>query len=133
MTQETFSAGQRSLNEVKEFFEAWRQNRKKRRPIPEELWEAATGLSKKYSLHQISKALRLNHTALKKKVHPENASAPKEPRSAFVELKVPRPPEMAECIIEMEDGAGGKMRMRFHGHTDFNLLELGKAFWRKGI
>jgi hypothetical protein len=133
MIQANFSAEQRSLSEVKELIEAWRQNRLKRRPMPEELWEAAAGLSKEYSLHQISKALRLNHTALKKRVLPDKASAPKEPIPMFIELEVPREPVMAECIIEMQDGAGGKMRMQFRGHTDFDLLELGNAFWRKGI
>jgi hypothetical protein len=39
---------------------------------------------------------------------------------------------MSECIVEMEDGRGGKMRMRFYGKTDFDLLELGKVFWSKG-
>lgn len=58
MTQANFSAEQRSLSEVKELIEAWRQNREKRRAMPEELWEAAAGLSEKYSLHQILKALR---------------------------------------------------------------------------
>jgi hypothetical protein len=133
MRQETISAEQSSLSEVKELIETWRQNRERRRPMPEKLWEAAAGLSENHTLHQISKALRLNHTALKMRVHPEKASAPKAPMPTFIELEVPRRPEMAECIIEMEDGAGGKMRMQFRGHTDFDLLELGKAFWRKGL
>ena len=132
MTETHISAEQRSLSEVKDLFEVWRQNREKRRPMPEELWEAAVSLSEKHSLHQISKALRLNHTALKMRVCPEKASTPKQPISTFIELEVPRETVMAECVIEMEDGAGGKMRMQFRGKTDFDLLELGKAFWRKG-
>lgn len=133
MRQKSFSAKQRSLSEVKERIEAWRQNRKKRRPMPEELWEQAAGLSEEYSLHEISKALRLNHSALKKRVQPERASAQKELIPTFIELEVPRAPVIAECIIEMQDGAGGMMRMQIRGKTDLDLLELGKAFWRRGI
>jgi hypothetical protein len=32
----------------------------------------------------------------------------------------------------MEDGSGSIMRMSFKGQADLDLLELGKAFWRKG-
>lgn len=133
MTQTGVSARQPSLEAVNELIEAWRRDRKKRRPMPEELWEAAASLSEKYSLHQISKALGLNHTTLKKRVHPDRAPVQKEQIPTFIELGMQPVPMIAECIIEMEDGAGAKMRMQFRGKTDFNLLELGKAFWRKGI
>ena len=127
MTQASISARQPSLEAVNELIEAWRRDRKKRRPMPEELWEAAARLSEKYSLHQISRALGLNHSALKKRVHPDRAPVKKEQIQTFIELGMQPVPMMAECIIEMEDGVGAKMRMQFRGKTDFNLLELGKA------
>ena len=51
---------------------------------------------------------------------------------SFVELNFEHSPLVSECIVEMEDRAGAKMRMCFKGKMDFDLLELGKAFWRKG-
>ena len=38
----------------------------------------------------------------------------------------------SECIIEMENAYGSKMRMSFKGRADLDLLELGKSFWSKG-
>jgi hypothetical protein len=32
----------------------------------------------------------------------------------------------------MEDAYGSKMRMSLRGHSDLDLLELGKAFLSKG-
>lgn len=132
MTNEDVAAPELSLNEVKERIEAWRNSRTTRRPMPEELWAAAANLSKQYSIHQIVKALRLNYSALRQRVHPDDPPGGKKQLPAFIELGIGKAPSMSECIVEMEDGRGGKMRMRFYGKTDFDLLELGKAFWSKG-
>ena len=134
MTQENSSAQVPTLDEVMERIEEWRNNPKSPRRMPEDLWEAAANLSKEYSIHRISKALRLNYPALKKRIHPEEKkrSASKEQTPTFIELGIAQPSSISECIIEMEDGSGAKMRMHFRGKTDFDLLELGRAFWRKG-
>ena len=34
-----------------------------------------------------------------------------------------------ECIIEMEDGSGAKMKMAFRGQMNLDLIELSKTFW----
>lgn len=52
---------------------------------------------------------------------------------SFVELNFEQSPLVSECIVEMEDSFGAKMRMCFKGKTDFDLLEHGKTFWRKGV
>ena len=50
-----------ALKKVQAEFENWRKTRKSRGFIPEALWGAAISLAGPYSLHQISKGLRLNH------------------------------------------------------------------------
>ena len=55
------------LEQVRQQFEAWRQSRKKRTAIPQHLWTAAVGLTERYSICHVSKALGLNYTALKSK------------------------------------------------------------------
>ena len=58
---------QPTLEEVEKQFKNWRRRRKNRRAeIPLTLWEAAASLSGQYSVHEISKSLHLNHTALRK-------------------------------------------------------------------
>jgi hypothetical protein len=121
-----------TLTQLSEQIERWRQTRKSRRPMPEQLWQAAAELSKQSSINKVSKALGLNYTALKKRVYPQdkpvNAPAP----SPFIELGFEhQAAPVAECIVEMEDGCGAKMKMHFRGKTDLDLVQLGKAFWTK--
>ena len=69
MVQKKISHSNLTLGEVKEQFKLWRKTRKSPKPIPRELWDAAAKLSETYSINQISKALCLNHTSLKERVH----------------------------------------------------------------
>lgn len=92
---------QPTLEEVQKEFENWRRRRKNRRAqIPSTLWEAAASLSGQYSVHEISKRLHLNHTALMDRIAGE-AIKPQVP--AFVELDMISSRTAAgECIIEIE-------------------------------
>jgi hypothetical protein len=122
-----------NLEEVREQFEHWRRSREKRSVIPDALWQAAILLFPKYSFCQISKALRLNYTDLKHRVEAHRSTFEQSavPEPAFVELDLSGPIRPAECIVEMEDQKGAKMRMHFKGEAGLDLLELGKAFWSK--
>lgn len=120
------------LEEVKQLFKAWRKTKTARERIPKSLWQAAVDLVRKeeHSLFKIAKALHLNHTDFKKQVHKKlPVPIPSEPATTFIELDPSV--SVSECVIEMEDVSGAKMRMCFRGKTDFDLLELGKSFWSK--
>ena len=132
MTQKKHAALSQSLSQVKEQFKTWRQTRKSPRPIPAELWAAATGLSAKHSISQISKELALDYTSLKNRVAVKKKTGVAKVSAAdFIELNLEPPAVVSECIVEMQDIRGAKMRMHFRGKTDFDLLELAKAFWSK--
>ena len=122
-----------TLEEVREQFKHWRSSREKRSMSPEALWQAAILFFPKYSFCQISKTLRLNYTDLKHRVEAHRTTFEQSavPEPAFVELGLSGPIHPAECIVEMEDQKGAKMRMHFKGEAGLDLLELGKAFWRK--
>ena len=123
-----------TISEVKEQFKIWRKTRKSPRPIPEKLWAAAVSLTANHCLSQISKELVVDYTALKKRVPIKNKdSAVKMNSSGFIEVNLEPPAAVSECIVEMQDIGGAKMRMHFRGKTDFDLLELAKAFWRKKL
>ncbi len=135
MDNETRLALPSPLESVQYQFEKWRESKKSpREPIPEYLWEAAARLENDYPLSRISKILRLNHTDLKNRISGQKPNRPeKEPSSPlFVELDCLQPFTASECLIEMEDASGSKMRMSFKGQADLDLLEFGKVFWRKG-
>ena len=163
MSHESNNVLESPLELVKYRFEQWRERKMNRRErIPEELWSAALGLLNRYSVNQISLALRLNYNDVKKRIpaclhetaNREQAvfSKRKQLSSAdFVELDwqsgLSAPlstclserdqlqsgkAQAGECVIEMEDAYGSKMRMSFSGRADLDLLEIGKAFWSKG-
>jgi hypothetical protein len=122
-----------SLSEVKEQFKTWRRTRKSLRPIPEKLWAAAVKLTAQHSISQIAKELVVDYSVLKRRVQLKNkdAAASTNPPD-FIELNLEPPAAVSECIVEMQDRLGLKMRMHFRGQTDVDLLELAKLFWTKG-
>jgi len=118
-----------SLSDVKEQFKTWRKTRKSLRPIPAQLWAAAINLTAKHSISQIAKELVLDSSTLKKRAAvKKNAGATSMSPAGFIEVNLERPVTVAECIVEMQDIAGAKMRMHFRGKTDFDLIDLAKAF-----
>ena len=132
MESKNYPTPRPAISEVKEQFKIWRRTRKSPRPIPEKLWAAAVSLTANHCLSQISKELVVDYSALKKRVSiKKKDSAAKMSPPGFIELNLEPPAAASECIVEMQDILGSKMRMHFRGKTDFDLLELAKAFWRK--
>lgn len=119
-----YPAAAASLEEVRALFQHWRQNRVKRAPIPEALWEAAASLYPSYSLHRISKTLNLNHTKLKHYARPEQ-SVQSVAAEDFIEL------EPAVCqhqsIVDMQHTNGSRMRVENAGSVE--VTELARLFW----
>lgn len=116
-----------TLKKVQGQFAAWPKTRKSLSPIPEALWDAAISLADSYSIHQISKGLRLNHTALKERVEPSGNVIGESPtQTTFIELlPLNQPMASAEFSLDLENKAGAKMRIYMRGHTDIDLLALG--------
>lgn len=124
-------------------FDRWRRTRKGRSHIPEPLWTAAVKAAGKYGLHRTAQALRLDYYALKKRVAKEaaalagppgaaNASrgaAKGEAMAAFVELAPPASVCSRECILELEDAGGAKMRVHLKGVEAPDLTALSRSFW----
>ena len=123
------------LNKVKSSFEAWRTTKTKGSRIPQDLWKQAIALYPKCSIGKIATTLSLSYTDLKKRVEnkiEKHSSSFNDAVPAFMEFNFPSAcSSVSECVVEMEDGSGAKMRMCFRGKTDFDLLELGKSFWMR--
>jgi hypothetical protein len=123
------------LSRVAMRFAAWRNTPKRTRRIPEDLWQAAVDLTKDYSINKISNALRLSYSDFKKRVESEcqdplPAITP-PPRMKFIELGVESHVSVPECMVEMENGSGGKLRIHLRGKNNLDLYELSRAFWSK--
>jgi hypothetical protein len=57
-----------TLEEVIQQFKTWRATPRRKSRIAAELWDAAVSLTDQYSIHRISRTLKLNHSALRDQV-----------------------------------------------------------------
>lgn len=71
------------LTEVRTAFEAWREERRGRQPIPARLWRAAVGLLDSYPISVVARELRLNPTGLRQR---SRSSEPGAATTQFVEF-----------------------------------------------
>ena len=132
MRSGTTSALPASLETVRRRFERWRRTRTARSRIPDVLWTAAVQAAGQYGLHRTTQALRLDYYALKKRV--EDAASESEPNreaaATFLELPTPMlSGGVSECIVELEDRSGAKMRVHLKGGTVPDVTALARSFW----
>ena len=123
------------LKKLHRKFENWRQTKKGKQRIPEILWNAAIRLAKTkgYSIHQVAKALRLNQTDLKRRIEAAGGGtgSGRSSQPTFVEMDFPMPVETADCIIELENSSGAKMRISLKGQNRIDLKALSDSFWSR--
>ena len=128
---------------VQRRFEAWRKAHKARSRIPDCLWGSAVRAAGRYGLHCTAKALRLDYYALKKRGERGTstrgglATVPirtAEPAAinSFVELPSPIVGGGGECLLELENAAGAKMRVHLKGIAMPDLAALSRSFWNPG-
>lgn len=121
-----------ALEEAKQKFAEWRENKTGRERIPDSLWSTAADLFHSFGLpvNKIARSLRLNYSTLKTHIAEKSSTIPKsteETSATFVEL--PTPQAYSDCVIEMENQSGVKMRMCFRGPVDPVAVELGRHFF----
>jgi hypothetical protein len=105
----------------------WRHRQQGRKRLPRELWSKAVALAREHGINKTARILGLKYESLKKHLDatPPGASGSGKARPEFIEF-LPR--EMVssslECMIELEDGSGGKMRMHVKGASMADLASL---------
>ena len=129
-----------TLEEVHRRFQRWRDTRTKRRErIPPELWQMAVDLLDQYNLNQVSRALKLNYTDLKKRrdagfrgLDSHKAPTGVVAETGFVELPIKDPLARGDvdCVLDLEDTDGRKLKMTIRGGAgSLNFMALVKEFW----
>jgi hypothetical protein len=100
------------------------------------LWASAVKVAGTYGIHRTAKALRVDYYALKKRVQEEGARAHRLPQDpsvpTFVEVARPGEASSGECILELEDIGGAKMRVHLKGVEAPDLVALSRSFWGVG-
>jgi hypothetical protein len=118
------------LAKARTVFDRWRKGRKTRTRVPDDLWETAVPLARKYSLHRVARALGLNYDSLKGRMAQavdDRREAPTVP--TFIEVSRPKVAE--ECVVELEERRGAKMTIRFSGSSALDIVGLASAFFRR--
>ena len=122
------SADTLGIDEVRTRFENWRQTRKGKARIPDELWSAAVQVARRDGINQTAAALRLDGGKLKRRMMAADLVSDKTKPPAFVEVMVPQAVGGSECTIELE-GRNGKLRIHWKGATAADLAGLSRALW----
>jgi hypothetical protein len=117
-----------NLDEVRTRFENWRQNRRGKQPIPEELWLAAIEVARRDGVNPTAAALHLDGGKLKRRMLAAKSVSAKAMPPTFVELIAPPTAELQECTIELE-GRKGKLRIHWKGATSADVAVLSRALW----
>ena len=116
---------------------AWQQRRYPDRPgrdrrIPEGLWRAAVELAARHGIWRTARALRLNNGELKERLLATGTTGPpgESGAAAFVELPPPIVGAGGECVVELEDRRGTRLRVRLPGWVVPDLAALAREFRR---
>jgi len=132
--QETSVAGD-SLEQVRQQLQDWRAGRKLGTPIPVPLWAAAVAAAREQGLHRVATRLNLDYAGLKRRFEDGGATPPRgEVAPRFVELFPPAASMTtatgrSECVVEMDNARGAKMRVELNGQGLAGLAGLCSAFW----
>ena len=116
------------IEQVRARFENWRQTRKGKARIPDELWSAAVEAARRDGVNKTAAALHLDGGKLKRQMMATGPVPDKAVPPAFVEMMVPHAVSTSECAIELE-GRNGKLRIHWKGATAAELAGLSRALW----
>ena len=122
------------LEGVRRRFERWRRTRKAHARIPDSLWASAAIMADAYGISRTANVLAVNYQVLKKHLGHKTAGAGRteaEGGARFVELAPFAPSSPCECLLELEDVSGAKMRVRLQGVGMPDLAALGQSFWNR--
>ncbi|MGA8580024.1 MAG: hypothetical protein WB579_15165 [Bryobacteraceae bacterium] len=121
------------LEQIAQRFKRWREGRARGEHIPEVLWAAAVGMAREHGLHRVACELHVDQNRLKKRLERAGGVARAgEVSPQFVELMVspaPRAQSLRECVVELENARGAKMRVELNGNGLAGLAGLCSSFW----
>ena len=85
----------------------------------------------KYGIPRTARALRFDYRALKKRVEATvcGSISARGTVATFVELAPVASGCSRECILELEDPGGAKMRVHLKGVETPDLAALSRSFW----
>ncbi len=117
------------LSDVRIRFERWRRSRKRGTRIPETLWQAAAEAAGECGVSKTSQALGLDYYGLKKRVESTHEVSGSEPAAEREFLEIPLFASAADCVLEMIDAEGTRLRVELRGSAAAHCQTLAQALW----
>jgi hypothetical protein len=130
------------MERVRRRFQQWRATRNGARSrIPQSLWASAVKMAQRYGVCRTATTLRLDYYSLKRRVESQPPAKRRSPTAAassgaeasvapgFLELPAP-PWSGGECLVELEEPGGAKMRVHLKGFAPPDLAMLSQSFWK---
>ncbi len=115
------------LLQARSRFQAWRGRRKVGERIPQPLWAMAARLAGTHGVSRTAAALGLDYYSLKQRV--EAAGSEPQPNGpAFVEVSPTPLMAVRHCRLELDNGAGARLRMELSGYDAADLEALARGF-----
>ncbi len=113
-------------------FERWRQSRKRGARIPKTLWQAATEAARECGVSKAAQALGLDYYGLKKRVESTLEVSESEPAAGREFLEIPLFASAPDCVLEMADAEGARLRVELRGTAAAQCQTLAQALWSVG-
>lgn len=129
MKQGTHRPSRDILSDVELRFERWRRSRKRGTRIPEPLWRAAVEAAGECGVSKTAQCLSLDYYALKKRLEPTLAVSESEPVAGREFLEIPLFASAPECVLEMADAAGARLRVELRGSAAAHCDTVVQALW----
>jgi len=119
------------LKNARQQFQRWRRTRKVGTRVPEPLWKVAVKTAGRFGVSRTARALGVDYYNLKKRTEANSSVVVADGATAatFFELAPRANPVSVECIVDLEDPGGSKMRIHLKGAEVPNLSELSQTFW----
>ena len=122
------------LSRLKRRFDQWRAGRKVGARIPQELWAGAVDLVGEHGACAVAAELHLDYAVLKRRAGLAGGKVRVQEAPQFVELFAPAGPTTSatsrpECVVELDNARGAKMRLELSGKGLAGLSVLCSAFW----
>jgi hypothetical protein len=109
---------------------AWRKKRKSGARIPEHIWEQAVELTEVHGVSKTAKRLHLDFSRLRKRVEERGAfERSRESEGGFVEVVPGGLLTGPECLIEIEDPRGTRLRVSLSGRGTVEAASVIAAAW----
>ncbi len=126
----------KSLQRLQGRFAQWREAKTGWARIPAQLWSAAVDSAAKYGVYRTARSLGLDYQQLKRSAAPKPRAVQVAAKTAvavksahFVQLQAPAMLGAGECVVEMENARGGKLRVQLKGGDLAALAALTGGFW----